>query len=70
VDLHGQQVDEAIAKLEVHLKRLGELCHPGGILLQARPYRDPGRSKACSMGRDATAAARRQHAGARRAAGA
>ncbi len=50
VDLHGQQVDEAIAKLEVHLKRLGELCHPGGILLQARRFRDPGRGKVCSIG--------------------
>lgn len=36
VDLHGQQVDEALEKLDAHLKRLGELCHPGGVLLQAR----------------------------------
>ena len=36
VDLHGQQVDEALEVLDAHLKRLGELCHPGGVLLQAR----------------------------------
>ena len=34
LDLHGQQLDEALAKLDAHLTRLGELCHPGGVLLQ------------------------------------
>ncbi|KAK9834039.1 hypothetical protein WJX81_005023 [Elliptochloris bilobata] len=34
LDLHGQQLEEALAKLEAHLTRLGELCHPGGVLLQ------------------------------------
>lgn len=35
IDLHGLNVDEAMAMLDRHLANLGGLSAPGGILLQA-----------------------------------